>query len=209
MTDRSQSGADAVVLRDQALTAGRKNYFLVGPPCFDDQKIAQLRKLIDDESIAAEVAEAGREQETGSHYEESRRTRVRSLDHVEHRWVYDIVAECFIGANQYMRCDITPNMNDAIQLLRYDAGERGHFRWHADTLPSDMTRKISIVVPLSEAAEYEGGELQFNQGGTLHSVAQVPGRPVAFPSWLIHQVTPVTRGLRYSLVAWIRGPNWR
>ena len=38
----------------------------------------------DDESVAAEVAEAGREQETGSHYEESRRTRVRSLDPIEH-----------------------------------------------------------------------------------------------------------------------------
>ena len=30
-----------------------------------------------------------------------------------------------------------------------------------------------------------------------------------FPSWLIHDVTPVTQGTRYSLVGWVNGPNFK
>jgi predicted 2-oxoglutarate/Fe(II)-dependent dioxygenase YbiX len=209
MQDQSQSPADNVILRDQRFTAGRKNYFLVGPVCFDDGQIVSLKTIVDKLSEPAQVGQVGQDYATGSSVDEGRRTRVRSLHPAEHRWVYDIVANSFNAANQLMRCDVVPSLSDPIQLLRYDAEEAGHFRWHADTLPSDMTRKISIVVPLSSPTEYEGGELQFNQGGGLCAVEQVPGRPIAFPSWLVHQITPVTRGQRYSLVAWIRGPNWR
>jgi predicted 2-oxoglutarate/Fe(II)-dependent dioxygenase YbiX len=38
---------------------------------------------------------------------------------------------------------------------------------------------------------------------------QLAGVPIMFPSWMIHRVTPVKVGKRYSLVAWIREPNWR
>jgi PKHD-type hydroxylase len=72
-----------------------------------------------------------------------------------------------------------------------------------------MTRKISISIPLNDASEYEGGVLELNQGSTIVRMNQKAGLPVIFPSWLTHRVSPVTRGRRYSLVAWVRGPNWR
>lgn len=200
---------DNVVIRDLKLAEGRKNYFLVGPVCFDEEQIGRLKAFVDDHHASAEVADAGSSTVSGAHYDTGRRTQLCSLSPHEHRWVYDIIEACFTSANQHMRCEIVPHMSDPIQLLRYDQEEAGHFRWHADTLPSDMTRKITIVVPLSSPTEYEGGDLQFNQGGSICSVPQSPGKAVAFPSWLTHQVTPVTRGRRYSLAAWIRGPNWR
>ena len=205
--DLTESGGQ--VLADQKLTEGRQNYFLAGPVCFDSQQLAALRDYVDRFNSPAEVATAGARALTGGHYEEARRTRVCSLDPAQHAWVYDIIADCFRAANEHMRFDIVPEMNDYVQLLKYDQAEAGHFRWHADTTPSDMTRKITLLVPMNAPDEYDGGELQFNQGGVVCSVDQAPGRVYAFPSWLIHQVTPVTRGLRYSLVAWIRGPNWR
>ena len=155
------------------------------------------------------MAEAGAKALSGEHYSDGRRTQLCSLSYNTHSWTYNIIEDCFKAANQYMCCDIVPTMSDPIQLLRYDEKEKGHFCWHADTSPSDMTRKITIVVPLSSPDEFEGGDLQFNQGGVMCSVKQTPGRALAFPSWLIHQVTPVTSGMRYSLAAWIRGPNWR
>jgi PKHD-type hydroxylase len=211
MPKDSPASVDNVVLRDQQFTKERKNYFLVGPACFDPGQITRLKAIVDTRSEVAAVVEPGEDYVTGvsgGHYDEGRRTRGCSLRPSEYGWVYDIVGRVFAEANQFMRCEIIPDLSDPIQVLRYDASESGHFAWHADTLPSDMTRKISIVVPLSDSTEYEGGELHFNQGGVMYSVTQTPGRPVAFPSWLIHQVTPVTRGQRYSLVAWIRGPNW-
>ena len=35
------------------------------------------------------------------------------------------------------------------------------------------------------------------------------GAMALFPSFLPHRVTPVTRGVRYSLVGWVCGKPWR
>ena len=35
------------------------------------------------------------------------------------------------------------------------------------------------------------------------------GMIVCFPSYTLHEVTPVTKGERYSLVAWVHGPKLR
>ena len=133
---------------------------------------------------------------------------MRWLNVVEHGWVYEILWAQALQANQLFEYELVP-FHDTIQVARYDAEDQGFFRWHADTIPSDMTRKISILVPLSEASDYEGGVLEFNENGAIRSPPQRPGAPIMFPSWLLHRVTPVTRGRRYSLVAWIRGPAWR
>ncbi|WP_369809252.1 2OG-Fe(II) oxygenase [Oceanicoccus sp. KOV_DT_Chl] len=71
-----------------------------------------------------------------------------------------------------------------------------------------MRRKISISIPLNDPSEYEGGELQFNAGGLLLTPDQEKGKALMFPSWMMHRVTPVTLGRRYSMVVWIHGPNW-
>jgi PKHD-type hydroxylase len=35
------------------------------------------------------------------------------------------------------------------------------------------------------------------------------GKLIAFPSYTLHEVKPVTKGERYSLVAWITGPQFK
>ena len=35
------------------------------------------------------------------------------------------------------------------------------------------------------------------------------GTAIAFPSYVLHGVKPVTTGTRYSLVAWITGPEFK
>jgi len=197
---------EEIIKREQQRTAGRKNYFAVGSPCFDQDQIDRLKAMVDEHAAPAEVGQYG---DVGV-VKDQRRTMGYSLPRDEtHAWVYDIITGVFMAANREMQCDIVPSMNEPIQLLRYDASDQGFFRWHVDTFPDDMTRKMSVVVPLSDPADFEGGKLQFDQGGAIREVAQLPGMPVIFPSWLSHQVTPVTGGKRYSLVAWIRGPNWR
>jgi len=61
------------------------------------------------------------------------------------------------------------------------------------------------VCQLSDPYEYEGGELQINTGQIL-----VPekdkGTVIIFPSYLLHRVTPVTKGTRRSLVLSIKDP---
>lgn len=195
---------DEIIATGRAATAGRPNYYLEGPRCFDDSQLGQLRDWVDQQGAPAEVMSQGGQKTV----DRIRRTRVCWLPMDSHRWVYEMLWTIATTANQLLRFDLAP-VPEQIQLARYDAEETGFFEWHADTVPSDMTRKISISVPLNAPGEYTGGVLELNQGTVIIRADQEPGVPIIFPSWLIHRVTQVTRGRRYSLVAWVRGPNWR
>jgi PKHD-type hydroxylase len=72
-------------------------------------------------------------------------------------------------------------------------------------------RKLSVTISLSDPATYEGGNLKFDlgphRGDRYHECAEIRprGSIIVFPSHVYHQVTPVTKGTRYSLVAWNLG----
>jgi PKHD-type hydroxylase len=71
------------------------------------------------------------------------------------------------------------------------------------------TRKLSVVVALNDG--FEGGQFQINTNGE-HNPETIPlpkGRLVVFPSYILHRVTPVTKGVRHSLVVWVVGPKFR
>jgi PKHD-type hydroxylase len=65
------------------------------------------------------------------------------------------------------------------------------------------------VLQLSDPGEYEGGELQMNVGSSILTVPQELGLICFFPSFLLHRVTPLTSGVRKSLVTWLCGANLR
>lgn len=100
---------------------------------------------------------------------------------------------------------------EPLQLGEYSAG--GHYGWHMDSLlfddnPVTAARKLTVVLMLSDPADYEGGELLLRRENPLQ-VCDLQGTVCVFPSILQHCVTPVTRGVRYSLVGWCYGNRWR
>ena len=62
---------------------------------------------------------------------------------------------------------------------------------------------------LSSPDEYEGGDLEINIGSTPLKVKKQKGHIAIFPSFLLHRVSPVTKGLRKSLVWWVGGSQFR
>ena len=101
-----------------------------------------------------------------------------------------------------------------IQHSVYNADEYAHYDWHCDVFwenPAPFDRKLSLVVQLSNSDEYEGGDFQFNGGFPCPDPVRLreKGSVIVFPSFLEHRVTPVTAGVRRSLVAWVEGPSWR
>jgi PKHD-type hydroxylase len=68
-------------------------------------------------------------------------------------------------------------------------------------------RKLSCVLQLSDAADYDGGDLQLNNGSQIITVPKEKGTITFFSSFTLHRVTPVTRGKRQTLVTWLSGPN--
>ena len=68
-----------------------------------------------------------------------------------------------------------------------------------------------MTVQLSDSKDYEGGEFQFYNGNGDPEIPpiQEQGSVLVFDSRMYHRVTPITKGVRYSLVSWILGPHFR
>jgi PKHD-type hydroxylase len=63
---------------------------------------------------------------------------------------------------------------------------------------------------LSDPSEFEGGELQVKtDSDEAITLEATQGRAWFFPSWALHRVTPVTKGVRRSLVIWVGGPPFK
>jgi len=125
---------------------------------------------------------------------------------VNDEWIYDLVMPYMFTANERAGWKYNIVSAEECQITRYTPGE--FYTWHKDGLGSHKevydngnTRKITISVTLN--SDFEGGELQFH-GLTTHTLEA--GSIVVFPSFLDHRVTPVTKGIRYSLIIWFLGP---
>lgn len=106
------------------------------------------------------------------------------------------------------------NYLQQIQHTTYNAEDEGHYDWHHDTFWGNNTcydRKITVIIQLSDAADYEGGRFeidpQYEQPPAIALATK--GTVFAFPSFIPHKVTPVTSGIRKSIVCWVEGPKFR
>jgi len=115
---------------------------------------------------------------------------------------------------------------DPIQFAEYKGSEnyRDFYDWHKDSnglSPSGRVRKLSLSLPLSDSNTFEGGILEFYNGGKpLPDMGEVKGEKVekdinsqgtiiVFDSLDWHRVSPMVSGIRYSLVCWTVGPNFK
>lgn len=95
------------------------------------------------------------------------------------------------------RYSIVPLESQHTVLLRYEPGNMFHN--HIDDHPR-FPRVVSVSLFLND--NYEGGDLEFKEFGL--KIAPKAGDMVVFCSGFpyMHQVTPVTRGIRYAVVKW-------
>lgn len=131
----------------------------------------------------------------------------------ETNWLYDKLSYISRQINgQYYNFDLSGFVED-FQYTIYNSAEVGgdHYDWHMDKGYRDgaSPRKLSLVVNLSDPSEYEGGELQFHADRGLEVADKTQGKVHCFPSYILHRVTPVTKGTRRTLVVWIAGPKFR
>ena len=129
-------------------------------------------------------------------------------------WLYEKMANMAIEANSTLWNFDLYTIPEQIQYTEYYATENGHYDWHADIGPDMLSkRKISITVQLSEADEYEGGDLELFRGGSMkgpfESAPRQAGCVFIFPSYMMHRVSPVTKGVRKSFVLWLGGGHYR
>lgn len=128
----------------------------------------------------------------------------------ETAWIFKKIAAAVGKANaEYYKYDLY-GITHALQLLHYKDVEHGHYDWHVDCgNGSSATRKISVSVPLTAPKSYQGGDLLINNNGNVINTVKEQGCVNMFPSYLLHQVTPVTAGERWVIVIWVNGPRFK
>jgi len=97
--------------------------------------------------------------------------------------------------------------SETLQFGRY--GMDGKYDWHIDTSnpTSKKCRKLSTIVQLSDPNDYDGGDLEFFNGVLEPEDLNIrkQGSVIVFDSRDWHRITPITKGVRYSLVLWSSG----
>jgi len=130
----------------------------------------------------------------------------------ETEWIFDRMAWIARQLNgQFYKFDLHGFCED-MQFTTYDGESEGHYTWHTDAGPQNTgfpPRKFSMVLQLSEPAGYEGGELQVQTSSEPSTVDKKRGLVVAFPGYVLHRVTPITSGIRKTLVVWASGPAFK
>ena len=128
--------------------------------------------------------------------------------------------------------DLTCVDGESIQFTRYQEGQ--YYGWHNDSglathykpvsignrtdgraqdfmnENTELVRKLSFALQLSDPDDYEGGNVQFlDEGGSSYIAPRQRGCIMLFDSRTQHRVLKVTKGVRKSIVGWTVGPRWK
>lgn len=178
---------------------------------FTTDELIQLESQVQQIKSVPGVTESGG-QENGEGLD-SRSSTIKWVPFSEEtKWIYDKIGLLSKIANDEMFNFDIHNMPEQIQYTEYYSTNKGHYDWHMDLGSTGFMkfRKISVTVQLSDSNEYEGGDLQIWSGGQQPNTApKGKGNVVIFPSFMMHRVTPVTKGTRKSFVLWLGGESFK
>tara|TARA_R110002020_G_scaffold279862_3_gene495680 strand:+ start:605 stop:1192 length:588 start_codon:yes stop_codon:yes gene_type:complete len=143
---------------------------------------------------------------------------------INDKWIYDIINPFIHTANKEAGWNFQWDWNESSQFTVYEKGhyygwhtDQGHALKHPSKNINGKTRKLSLTLQLTDKTKYEGGDFQFkwiqdNKKDLLNVItiddAKDMGTVIIFPSFIHHQVLPITKGKRESLVNWSVGKNF-
>jgi len=177
-------------------------------------------------SVNTRTTVSEEERISGRITESSLNNEVRKSDisWANEQWVFDLIWPYMLQANNQAGWNFDISSAESPQIGRYKKG--GFYGWHVDggadclstyNKPDNKfldgnARKLSMSILLND--NFSGGEFQFctyKEGEPHISTPEFKGigSVIVFPSFLEHRVTPVTKGTRYSLVAWFVGPPFK
>lgn len=180
--------------------------FVYGEGVYSAEEIERINQIAD--ALPPERVVVGRDL---TYKPEGNRSHVRHIDPTrENQWIYQKLVDAIsiLNASTY-QFDIT-GTDQSLYHVTYEGSEQGHYAWHADLGDEKQAqRKLSITFQMSDGSEYEGGDLEFNRNGQIETAPKKKGQLILFPSYVLHRVAPVTKGVRRAMVAWIVGPPFK
>lgn len=197
---------------------GQRYFFSTTKHFFREEDIPRLRALVP-ELVDATVSAADDSGTTALQVKNSdiRASRVGFVEpSASAEWLYKLISAGIAHHNQTYY-DYAIEGVETLQFSEYPAGSGyydRHMDWGAGQIfgRNDLCRKLSFTIQLSKPDSYEGGDLVLHSGRELDLETRTTMREfgclTVFPSWLLHEVTPVTVGTRRSLVGWVVGPDF-
>jgi PKHD-type hydroxylase len=129
-----------------------------------------------------------------------------SVDNID--WVFRRVTDITLNLNErFFKFDLF-GLNQGFQFTNYEAPS-GKYGKHVDRGTNTTVRKLSISIQLTNPEEYEGGELKLYDSEKETVMDKTQGTLIIFPSYVLHEVMPVTKGERNSLVTWVTGKQFK
>lgn len=123
-------------------------------------------------------------------------------------WLFERIAAILEETNNlYYHFDLTDLRTLNFLIYREDDS----LPWHRDIGESDqnfLTRKLTLVLFLSDINDYEGGRLGFIPDINFNLV-QEQGSVILYPSFIVHRVEKITKGVRYIIIASAHGQPFR
>ena len=123
-------------------------------------------------------------------------------------WVFRKITDIVLNLNErFFKFDIF-GLNEGLQFTNYKA-QSDKYGKHIDRVPDSVIRKLSLSIQLTDPKEYKGGELFLYEDEKGTEMKKEQGTLILFPSYILHEVKPVTKGERNSLVSWVTGKQFR
>jgi len=125
-------------------------------------------------------------------------------------WVFRRVTDITLNLNERFFKFNLFGLNEGFQFTNYEAPS-GKYGKHVDRAINIPVRKLSISIQLTNPEEYEGGELKLYDADDdkANVMDKSQGTLIIFPSYVLHEVMPVTKGERNSLVTWVTGKQFK
>ena len=191
---------DAGVIRGNE---GKNPLTFVGRKLFDDKIISDIEEYISHQELEkAKVLHMNRKSA-----DKARSSMIHWMNNEAYKDflmpIYDIISRNVRMINDGM-WRYNYGGYGVFQYSEYTEGD--HFNWHIDQIEiKGESRKVSFSLGISDESEYEGGDLGFKAAEEEDYYKIGRGDIIAFPSWMLHKVTPVTKGKRRVLVGWGEG----
>tara|TARA_R110002020_G_C16256325_1_gene770153 strand:- start:783 stop:1370 length:588 start_codon:yes stop_codon:yes gene_type:complete len=129
-----------------------------------------------------------------------------STDDLE--WVFRRITDTVVDLNKrYFGFDIF-GFNEGLQFTNYKAPSDKYGK-HIDRALGINVRKLSLSIQLNDPKDYEGGELWLYDDEKGMEMKKEQGTLILFPSYTLHEVKPVIKGERNSLVTWVTGKPFK
>lgn len=178
------------------------------PNVFSDSEINKLHEYVNLNNHSLIKAKINSETEE-PHYDYRRSDIIFLHQYNQFEDIYKIVLDNAVQAN-LVHFKFNLNYIEPLQYSIYKEDDLGYYDVHIDSVlrdPKGFNRKLTFSILLNDTSEFEGGDLCLHYTKDPYKINLQKGSMVLFPSYMPHSVTPVTKGIRKTLVGWLCGPN--